>query len=164
MIPLKVNGGNRELVMRYLYWIVDKCLISELEKKNIYVPDVSSRVSDVDLLLGADALGLIHTGKLIKLECGLMAVETHLGFVLMGKDTKINQAKSLSTVNEQLKPESAMSMLSNQILSLDLKKLWSLETIRIRDPVENLKGKELNTKFIKGRVRELANNKNRLRG
>ncbi|GFY75217.1 hypothetical protein TNIN_329741 [Trichonephila inaurata madagascariensis] len=90
----------------------------------------------------ADALGLTYTGQLIKLECGLTVVETHLGFALMGKDTKINQAKSLSTINEQQRPRSAMSMLSNQILSLDVKELWSLETIGIRDPVKNLKERE----------------------
>ncbi|GFW83870.1 hypothetical protein TNCV_1492111 [Trichonephila clavipes] len=76
-------------------------------------------LSDIDLLLEADALGLIYTLKLIKLESGLTAVETHLGFALMGKDTKINQAKSLSNVNEQNMPRSAMSMLFNQILSLN---------------------------------------------
>ncbi|GFY46841.1 integrase catalytic domain-containing protein [Trichonephila inaurata madagascariensis] len=72
----------------------------------------------------------------------------------MGKDTKINEAKSLSTVNEQQKPRSAMSM-SNQILSLDVKELRSLETIGISDPVENFKGKELNSKSIKRFKNEL---------
>ncbi|GFY64907.1 integrase catalytic domain-containing protein [Trichonephila inaurata madagascariensis] len=42
-----------------------------------------------------------------------------------------------------------MSMLSNQILSLDVKESWSLENIGIRDPVENLKERELNSKSIK---------------
>ncbi|GFV24232.1 hypothetical protein TNCV_1043371 [Trichonephila clavipes] len=117
----------------------DKVLISELEKKNIDVPNVGSRISDIDLLLGADALALIYAAKLIKLECSLTAVETQLGFALMGKDTKIKQGKSLSTVNEQHKTRSAMTMLSNQTLSLDVKELRSLETIGIRGPVENLK-------------------------
>ncbi|GFU89017.1 hypothetical protein TNCV_2894651 [Trichonephila clavipes] len=67
----------------------------------------------------------------------------------MDKDTKINQAKSLYTVNEQQKPRSVMSMLSNQMRSLDVKELLSLETIRIRDLVENLKESELNSEFIK---------------
>ncbi|GFU65756.1 hypothetical protein TNCV_5058901 [Trichonephila clavipes] len=124
-------------------------LLIEFYKKNIYVPDVGSLLLDSDLLLGADALGLIYTGKLIKLVCGLTTVETHLGFALMDKETKINQAKSLSIANEQQKPRSAMSMLSNQILSLNIKELGSLETIGIRDPVENLKERELNSEFIK---------------
>ncbi|GFX49905.1 putative RNA-directed DNA polymerase from transposon X-element [Trichonephila clavipes] len=42
-----------------------------------------------------------------------------------------------------------MSMFFNQILSLGVKELWSLETIGIRDPVENLKERELNFEFIK---------------
>ncbi|GFW29174.1 DUF1758 domain-containing protein [Trichonephila clavipes] len=67
----------------------------------------------------------------------------------MGKETKVNQAKSLSTVNEQQKPRSAMRMLSNQISSLDVKEFWSLETNGIRNPIENLKGKELNSESIK---------------
>ncbi|GFY45099.1 hypothetical protein TNIN_172221 [Trichonephila inaurata madagascariensis] len=65
------------------------------------------------------------------------------------KYTKINQAKFLSTVREQQKPMFAMSMFSNQILSLDVKELCSLETIGIRDSVENLKERELNFEFIK---------------
>ncbi|GFU53303.1 hypothetical protein TNCV_2953391 [Trichonephila clavipes] len=56
---------------------------------------------------------------------------------------------SLCTVNEQHKPRSAINMLSNQILPLYVKELWSLETIRLRDPVENLKERELNSEFIK---------------
>ncbi|GFX49906.1 hypothetical protein TNCV_1031571 [Trichonephila clavipes] len=54
---------------------------------SVALVSTGSRLSDIDLLLGADALGLINTGKLIKLECGLTAVETHLGFTLMAKDT-----------------------------------------------------------------------------
>ncbi|GFS70364.1 putative RNA-directed DNA polymerase from transposon X-element [Trichonephila clavipes] len=84
-----------------------------------------------------------------------MPVETHLRFALMGKDTKSNQAKSLPTVNEQQKPRSAMSMLSNQILSLDVKELWSLKTNGIRAPVENLKGKKFNSESIKRFENEL---------
>ncbi|GFU48255.1 hypothetical protein TNCV_4626721 [Trichonephila clavipes] len=37
----------------------------------------------------------------------------------MGKNTKINQEKSLSAVNEQQKPRSVMGMLSSQILSVE---------------------------------------------
>ncbi|GFY47622.1 uncharacterized protein TNIN_314411, partial [Trichonephila inaurata madagascariensis] len=58
----------------------------------------------------------------------------------MAKDTKFNQAKSLSTVNEQQKPTFAMSMFSNQILSLEVKELWSSETIGTHTHKEIRKG------------------------
>ncbi|GFS98905.1 transposon Tf2-6 polyprotein [Trichonephila clavipes] len=57
----------------------DKFLISELEKKNIYVPDVGSRLSDIHHLLGADTLGLIYKGR----EYVLTAVDT-FGFCING--------------------------------------------------------------------------------
>ncbi|GFU53304.1 uncharacterized protein TNCV_2953401 [Trichonephila clavipes] len=75
---------SKEKICGILPKITDKCLNSELEKNVMFQMYVGSRLLDIDLLLKADALGLIYKGKLIKLECGLTAVETHLGFALMG--------------------------------------------------------------------------------
>ncbi|GFU01113.1 hypothetical protein TNCV_2983401 [Trichonephila clavipes] len=79
----------------------------------------------------------------------LTLVEIYFRFVLLGKYPKINKAKSLSAANEKQKPESVMSMLSNQILSLDVRELWSLETIEIRYQVDKTKKSEFNSEFIK---------------
>ncbi|GFY07946.1 hypothetical protein TNCV_2579781 [Trichonephila clavipes] len=115
----------------------------------MYVPDVCSSVSEIIHLLGAKALSLIYTRKLIKLESGLTAVETHLDFALMSKDIKIKKEKSLSAINEQQNTRSAMSMLSNQLLSLHVRELRSMENIGIRDPGANLKKRKLNSEIIK---------------
>ncbi|KAG8187428.1 hypothetical protein JTE90_009502 [Oedothorax gibbosus] len=128
--------------------ITERNVIYELEKRKIDVPDVGCPVSDIDILLGADNLGLIYTGKHIKLDCGLTAVGTHLGFTLMGKGTETNEVKSLTVTNESHNPKCVINMFSSQILSLDAKELWSLETIGIRDPIEVFKRKELNSESM----------------
>ena len=135
--------------------ITKRSVIAELEKKKIYVPDVGCPVSDIDLLIGADNLGLIYTGKLVKLECGITVVETHLGSTLMGKGIDTNDVRSLTVLNESQNPRCVMNMFSSQILSLDAKELWSLETLGIRDPIEVLKGKELNSESMKRFEKEL---------
>ncbi|GFY59262.1 hypothetical protein TNIN_313861 [Trichonephila inaurata madagascariensis] len=54
----------------------------------------SSRVSDIDPLLGADAIGLIYTGKLIKLECSLTAVRHIWISALMGIIERDNETNN----------------------------------------------------------------------
>lgn len=113
----------------YLYILV----MSELKEKLIEVPDVCFSHYDIDLLMGADAIGFILTGNNIALKCGLMAVETKLGYTLMGK------------IKEGFEENEVMAMPSKPVVSMlstfNVKELWDLETIGIRDSVEHLKGK-----------------------
>ncbi|GFU23797.1 integrase catalytic domain-containing protein [Trichonephila clavipes] len=86
------------------------------------------------MLLGADVISVILSGRSIKLRSGLMAIGTMLGFTLMGKSSQEvngNTEVSIPAIRER-----QLSMFLNQ---LNVKELWDLETIGIRDPVENIK-------------------------
>ncbi|KAF6199956.1 hypothetical protein GE061_006254 [Apolygus lucorum] len=56
-------------------------LFKELEELGIVVADFSEE--DVDIFIGTDFAGKLFTGKKKKLKCGLVAVETLLGWTLM---------------------------------------------------------------------------------
>jgi hypothetical protein len=60
--------------------------ISELFKKKIHVTDTYFDDSPgVDILIGSDLWGKFVTGKMQKLKCGLIAVETVFGWTLSGE-------------------------------------------------------------------------------
>ncbi|GFU65289.1 integrase catalytic domain-containing protein [Trichonephila clavipes] len=86
------------------------------------------------MLLGADVISVILSGRSIKLRSDLMAIGTMLGFTLMGKSSQEvndNTEVSIPAIRQR-----QLSMFLNQ---LNVKELWDLETIGIRDPVENIK-------------------------
>jgi len=56
-----------------------------LEENKINLTDVGYGDHEVDLLIGSDIGGQLLTGKLMKLDCGLVMVDTYLGATLMGK-------------------------------------------------------------------------------
>jgi hypothetical protein len=112
----RVNGG---------LWM------SDLKKKGIVLNDC--KLSDplqIELLIGADILGSILTGKLMQLENGMTATETRFGWCLMGP-------MNCRTKDQDQKEESlAMTVLSMSVASASVTELWSLDTIGIRDPIE----------------------------
>ncbi|GFV98483.1 hypothetical protein TNCV_624421 [Trichonephila clavipes] len=86
------------------------------------------------MLLGADVISAILSGRSIKLMSRLMAIGTMLGFTLMGKSSQ--EVDYNTEVYAPAIRERQLSMFLNQ---LNVKELWDLETIGIRDPVENIK-------------------------
>ncbi|GFY35954.1 integrase catalytic domain-containing protein [Trichonephila clavipes] len=84
--------------------------------------------------LGADVISVILSGRSTKLRSGLMAIGTMLGFTLMGKSSQ--EVKDNTEVSVPAIRERQLSKFLNQ---LNVKELWDLETIGIRDPVENIK-------------------------
>lgn len=57
----------------------------EIAAKRIRLADVSNESLSISLLIGADIAGKLFTGKREKLTSGLVAMETLLGWTLMGK-------------------------------------------------------------------------------
>jgi hypothetical protein len=57
----------------------------ELREQNIWISDYGEGCPNIEVLLGADVCGSMLTGQLFKLKCGLIAVETKLGWLVMGK-------------------------------------------------------------------------------
>ncbi|KAF8763122.1 hypothetical protein HNY73_021337 [Argiope bruennichi] len=89
-------------------------------RKNIELSDTGEDTPEIDLLIGADYLGVLLTGSIEHIDKNLVAIKTKLGWTLQGKQTK--QSKSLENII--------------YVANLDLTELWSLDAIGIRDPVE----------------------------
>ncbi|KAF6206342.1 hypothetical protein GE061_017574 [Apolygus lucorum] len=58
-----------------------RTLFEELDELGIVLADFSEE--DVDIFIGTDFAGKLFTGRKKKLKCGLVAVETLLGWTLM---------------------------------------------------------------------------------
>lgn len=76
-------------------------------------------------MIGADVGGKLLTGKRVQLSSGLVAVETLLGWTLMGKVPGPTIRSNLSMIVTLMLVQGA-----------DISDLWNLETIGIREPSE----------------------------
>ncbi|XP_071036497.1 uncharacterized protein [Parasteatoda tepidariorum] len=99
--------------------------MQEMVLKGISLSDIGNHRQPIELLIGADEAGKLYNGKVCNLACGLTAVETYLGWVIMGK----------------MKPSVIDANLSNVLISLltqttDIENLWKLEAIGITDACE----------------------------
>jgi hypothetical protein len=104
----------------------------ELREKNIWISDYGEGCPSFEVLLGADVCGALLTGQLFKLKCGLIAVETKLGWLIMGKvPGKEPRGMTSVTVTSLL--------IQNAVIS----DLWRLDTLGIRDPTETRSRHEL---------------------
>ncbi|GFY20214.1 integrase catalytic domain-containing protein [Trichonephila clavipes] len=131
-VKLKFFSENK--ICGYLPRVKDLQVLSEIKEKGIIGPDSCNSVNEIDMLLGADVISVILLGRTIKLRSGLMAVGSMLGFTLMCKSSQEvidNTEVSVPAIRER-----QLSMFLNQ---LNVNELWDIETIRIRDPVENIK-------------------------
>ncbi|XP_043496428.1 uncharacterized protein LOC122520404 [Polistes fuscatus] len=108
----------------------DECL-GELKKLKIRLSDTQSDDHAVALLIGADILGRLLTGRCHDLKNGLAAIETRLGWTVLGKvPTRERRNDAVGT---------AISMF---VENVNVSDLWSLDTLGIRDPIENKSHKE----------------------
>ncbi|XP_055950873.1 uncharacterized protein LOC129984959 [Argiope bruennichi] len=108
--------------------------IEEMKQKGITISDVGRKDLKIEILIGADVAGALLTGKVHKLENGLVAVESLLGWTVMGR---INYYTSESNVSM---PSLITSML---VHSSDIENLWKLEALGITDSKENRSDIEL---------------------
>ncbi|GFS44196.1 DUF1758 domain-containing protein [Trichonephila inaurata madagascariensis] len=99
--------------------------ISELNEMKIQLSDVGKESRSVQVLLGSDVIRKLMTGQRRILSCGLVAMETILGWTLSGKvpDSEIFSCK-------------AMLVASLFVKEMDISKLWRLHSSRIQDPSE----------------------------
>lgn len=108
----------------------------ELENQSISLCDVDGKEKLISLLIGTDIAGKQLTGLVHQLKNGLAAIQTLLGWTLIGK-VQINRSK---LVNEENLAISTIYMYTKDV---DLKDLWSLDVIGIQDPIEHSQSKFL---------------------
>lgn len=101
--------------------------IKEMERMNITISDREEKFRKIDstihLLIGADVTGKLLTGKLHTCVAGPVAVQTKLGWTLMGK---IPRAKSR---------EASDVLTYTALLCNNLDNLWKLDLIGISESI-----------------------------
>lgn len=100
----------------------------EAKNQKIYFSDYENikgskkENKDIHLLIGADVCGKLFTGNIRNLTSGLVAIETRLGWTLMGK------------TNEARRSDSTKVVLSLHVANAEVSELWKLDTLGILDP------------------------------
>ncbi|UYV76394.1 hypothetical protein LAZ67_14000274 [Cordylochernes scorpioides] len=114
--------------------------LEKLKIKGIILSQDNFKGQEIDILIGANYLGMILTGKIVQVEADLTAVETKLGWTLMGNSPIIDSNDNV---------QQTLNLLTTRC---DLKDLWDLEVLGIRDPVETCsketRYEEIKEKFI----------------
>ncbi|UYV79073.1 hypothetical protein LAZ67_17001003, partial [Cordylochernes scorpioides] len=114
--------------------------LEKLKIKGIILSQDNFKGQEIDILIGANYLGMILTGKIVQVEADLTAVETNLGWTLMGNSPIIDSNDNV---------QQTLNLLTTRC---DLKDLWDLEVLGIRDPVETCsketRYQEIKEKFI----------------
>ncbi|XP_073986124.1 uncharacterized protein [Rhodnius prolixus] len=110
-----------------------KCLES-LMSKDILLSDTGRSDLEIKLLLGADTLPQILTGKIEEIENGLLAVETRLGWTVLGKQTCVED-------------RTLTSMYCGN--KLDISDLWRLDVLGITDQHANDIKKEVEAETLR---------------
>lgn len=104
----------------------------ELNKEGIEISDKDETSAPIELLIGADVAGRLYTGDRVVLPCGLIAVETVLGWTVMGKVPSDRPSSAL-----------AMTTLSLLVNDASISKLWELDALGITEPTEKKTREEL---------------------
>ncbi|XP_071033023.1 uncharacterized protein [Parasteatoda tepidariorum] len=110
---------------------IRKSDVEYFTNNGIYLSDSENDNSNISVLIGVDYLGTFLTGSISQQPNGLTAVQTYLGWVVMGKPASY---KNSST--------HVMPIISLQSAS-KICNLWSLDILGIRDPVENKANAEI---------------------
>ncbi|GFU29513.1 DUF5641 domain-containing protein [Nephila pilipes] len=107
----------------------DKRILNELKNKGIILSDPSCKETEIGLLIGADNIGKLLTGNLIELDSGLTAIETKLGWTVIGK------------LNSNVK-NTMLTTSSLHVRNVSVKELWELDVLGITDPFLNENAKD----------------------
>ncbi|KAJ8980431.1 hypothetical protein NQ317_018823 [Molorchus minor] len=114
-----IKALEQSKICNYTVRFENSDMIDELRVRNTIINDVYVESDEISLLLGADIYGKLLTGKIESLKNDLVAIETYLGWTLIGGYQENNS--KLNTL-----------CCFNDISILDL---WSLEVLGIKDPI-----------------------------
>lgn len=122
----KLDALDHDVICKDISSIGYGSWIRELKNEKIHLTDTQENSGPIEVLLGADVAGKLFTGKRVELKTGLVAIETKLGWTLMGK---VPHSEHRYNANMAV-----VSMLSQE--DLPISSLWDLEILGIRDPAE----------------------------
>ena len=136
-----LKAMNKDVICENIPCIQSAPWLNELKSKNIVISDIDCLDKPIDILIGANVAGKLMTGKQYKLENGLTAIETFLGWTIMGELSNTIEKNNL-----------ALPVTSMIVKQADITDLWNLDILGITDP-ENKKSEaeknaEVQQKFI----------------
>jgi len=97
-----------------------------LQERHICLSDTGEEQEAISLLIGADVTGKLLTGRVMQISQGITALETKLGWTILGKELDVSEEDTVLMV---------VSMFTNETSVTDL---WRLDTLGITDPVESV--------------------------
>ncbi|GFS41466.1 DUF1758 domain-containing protein, partial [Nephila pilipes] len=109
--------SEKKKICGFIPRIKNEEILNELKRKKIVFADFFREETDINLLIGADVLRKLLTGNTVVLGCGLTAVETKLGWTVLGKGS--------------CRIDNILPSLSMHSMSLPANKLWELEVLGI---------------------------------
>ncbi|GBO14560.1 hypothetical protein AVEN_211491-1 [Araneus ventricosus] len=110
--------------------------LDELKDLGVILTDTNVYSESVQVLIGADIMGRLLTGKRKLLSLRLIAVETLLGWTLMEKVPEVNTER----VNL------AMTVTSLFAKEAEIADLWRLDVLGIKDPMEKKSKQDIDLK------------------
>ncbi|GFW67825.1 DUF1758 domain-containing protein [Trichonephila clavipes] len=119
---------SEKKICGFISKIEDKRILNKLKNKEI-LSDLNCKETEIGLLIGADNIGKLLTGNLIEFDSGLTAIETKLGWTVIGKVCSNDKNVMLTTSSLHVRNVSA-------------KELWELDVLGITDPLLNENMKE----------------------
>ncbi|GFU25360.1 DUF1758 domain-containing protein [Trichonephila clavipes] len=119
---------SEKKICGFISKIEDKRVLNELKNKEIILSDLNCKETEIGLLIGADNIGKLLTGNLIEFDSGLTAIETKLGWTVIGKVCSNDKNVMLTTSSLHVRNVS--------------KELWELHVLGITDPLLNENTKE----------------------
>ncbi|GFS63804.1 DUF1758 domain-containing protein [Trichonephila clavipes] len=120
---------SEKKICEFISKIEDKRILNELKNKEIILSDLTCKETEIGLLIGADNIGKLLTGNLIEFDSGLTAIETKLGWTVIGKVCSNDKNVMLTTS-------------SLHVRNVSVKELWELDVLGIKDPLLNENTKE----------------------
>lgn len=96
--------------------------MKQLTQKQIRVSDLQSNNPEIEILVGNDYEGMLMTGHIESLDCGVTAIQYVWGWALSGRRPEGRSSAAVS-----------LSLLACQG---SITSLWSLESLGIMDPAE----------------------------
>lgn len=126
---------DQDIICNYISAVKDGPWSQELKEVENELSDFKK--DPIDILISADIAGKLFIRQKRDLKCGLVEVETSLGWTLMGKTNQPDSSRSTKT----------STMLALSMLSLDrttsVSQLWDLDILAIKDPVETESKKDI---------------------
>ncbi|GFY09513.1 uncharacterized protein TNCV_4321921 [Trichonephila clavipes] len=126
---VKSSVLSEKKICGFISKIEDKRILNELKNKEIILSDLNCKETEIGLLIGADNIGKLLTGNLIEFDSGLTAIETKLGWTVIGKVCSNDKNVMLTTS-------------SLHVRNVSVKELWELDVLGITDPLLNENTKE----------------------